>query len=115
MKWNDLRGYQKAAFWNAIVFATLFAPEITLLLHFGGIEVVFAFIAYYFSPLFSQIQVFLTKIQIAAASYQNSASAKPKVFFVQAAFCSLAFVTTGSIAFAGVFFMPSLAFNGVLI
>ncbi|GAB5394512.1 MAG: hypothetical protein Altm1KO_40300 [Alteromonas macleodii] len=118
IKWEDLNWYQKAAFWCVIGIVGWFAPEIALLFHFGGVEVVFAFVAYYYFPILRQIQAYIVKAKEAAAlaylTYHTSASAKPKVFFVQAAFCSLAFVLTGSVAFAGMFFMPSMVLNGVL-
>ena len=117
-KWEDLNWYQKAAFWCAIGVIGWFSPEIVLLFQFGGIEVVFAFVAYYCLPILRQIHSFVAKIKevssIAYATYQTSASAKPKVFFVQATFCTAAFVLTGSVAFACLFLMPSMVFNGVL-
>ena len=118
LEWEELTWYQKAAFWFVIGIIGWFAPEIALLFHFGGIEVVFAFLAYYFIPIFRQVQTYIFKIKEAVAltyfAYQNSASAKPKAFFFQATFCSLAFVLTGSIAFSAFFLMPSLVLNGVL-
>ena len=118
IKWEDLNWYQKAAFWLVIGIVGWFSPEIALLFHFGGVEVVFAFLAAYMIPIIRQIQAFIAKVKEAVAltyfPYQTSASAKPKVFFVQAVFCTTAFALTGSLAFSAFFFMPGLALNGVL-
>jgi len=118
IKWEDLNWYQKAAFWLVIGVVGWFSPEIALLFHFGGVEVVFAFLAAYTIPIIRQIQTYIAKAKEAAAlayfAYQTSASAKPKVFFVQAAFCIVAFALTSSVAFSAFFFMPGLALNGVL-
>lgn len=119
MKWEDLNGYQKAAFWTFIGIAGWFAPEIALLFHFGGIEVTFAVLAMYFMPVLRKIHAhyLMLKEQMALAylSFQTSASAKPKVFLIQASFCTLAFICTGSFVFSAIFFMPGLIFNGLLI
>ncbi|TPV60042.1 hypothetical protein FJ444_07800 [Aestuariibacter sp. GS-14] len=118
IKWEDLNVYQKAAFWLAVGVVGWFSPEIALLFHFGGIEVVFAFIAIYSIPILKQIQCYLQKVKdgvnLAYCTYQASASAKPKVFFVQALFCTAAFVLTGSVALSALYFMPGLVLNGVL-
>lgn len=118
IKWEDLNRYQKAAFWLVIGIVGWFSPEIALLFHFGGIEVVFAFLAAYLLPVIRQLQVYLAKVKaffaLANYAYQTSASAKPKVFFVQAVFCTAAFTLSGSLAFSAFFLMPGLALNGVL-
>lgn len=119
IKWEALTVYQKAAFWIAIGIVGWFSPEIALLFHFGGIEVVFAFIAIYSMPIIRLLQSYLSKArEIARLVYctcQSSASAQQKVFFVQSAFCTAAFMLTGSIAFSAMYFMPGLVLNGFLI
>jgi hypothetical protein len=57
---------------------------------------------------------FSQALLLAYVSLQTSAVAKPKIYFLQAGFFTLAFVLTSSIAFSSVFFMPGLVFNGVL-
>ncbi|MGQ8366199.1 hypothetical protein [Glaciecola sp. 1036] len=119
IKWEDLKWYQKAGFICVICVVAWFAPEITLLLQFGGIEVVFAFAVMYFSPILAQVKQFHQKlkssIDLAIVTFQTSASARPKVFCLQAGFCCMAFLLTSSVTFSAVFFMPGLLFNGVLI
>ncbi|MEG3768884.1 hypothetical protein [Alteromonas sp. 14N.309.X.WAT.G.H12] len=117
--WEDLTLLQKAIFGVAIVGVALLAPEIAMLVQFGGIEIAFAFLAMYLMPMIRHINNAYSKlnesIKIAVISIQNSASAKPKVFAVQAMFCCTAFLFTGSVAFATIFFMPGLVLNGVVI
>lgn len=123
MKWEDLNVYQKTAFWLFIGLVGWFSPEIALLFQFGGIEVVFAFLAVYTIPIIRQVCTFFAKakyktkqvMRLAYCTYESSASAKPSVFFVQATFCALAFFITGYIAFAAFFLMPSLLLNGMLV
>lgn len=118
IKWEDLKWYQKASFWIFIGVIGWFSPEIALLFHFGGVEVVFAFLVFYSNPIIRQFQGWYRKLKesvaLAYLTYQTSASTRPKVFVVQATFCTLAFVATGSLAFSTFFLMPSMVFNGVL-
>jgi hypothetical protein len=118
MKWEELNGYQKAAFWLFIGLIGWFAPEIALLFHFGGIEVTFAFLALYFTPLMAQIKRhysnFKDSFALAYVTIRHSSKAKSKVYFTQAIFCTVAFVLTSSVAFSAIFFMPSLMLNEVL-
>ncbi len=117
--WEYLTFIQKAVVGTTILCIAVFAPEIALLVQFGGIEVAFAFLALYLAPILGHINNHYKKVKHAASlaliSYQTSASAKPKVFFVQAAFCCIGFAVTGSLAFSVFFFMPSIVLNGVLI
>ncbi len=119
LKWEDLSWQQKAAFWVAIGIVGWFSSEIALLFHFGGIEVVFAFIALYSLPILRQIQAhyykFRQALTLAIVTYQSSASAKPRVYFTQAVFCSAAFALTGSVALPAIFFMPGMLMSNVLI
>ena len=55
IKWEDLNVYQKTAFWLFIGIVGWFSPEIALLFQFGGIEVVFAFLAVYTIPIIRQV------------------------------------------------------------
>lgn len=118
-RWEDLTFVQKTVIGLAIFAMAVFAPEIALLVQFGGIEVAFAFIAMYLLPitrlLGSIYQKLRSKLELASVIIQTSATAKPKVFFVQAAFCVAAFMLTGSISFAYLFFIPSMVLNGALI
>lgn len=119
LKWEDLSWYQKTAFWCFIGIVGWFAPEIALLFHFGGIEVVFAFLAVYTLPLTSRLQHYFRKfsasLAIAVLAFQHSASARPQVYFAQAAFCCMAFALTGSALFCTAFLMPGILFNGLLV
>ncbi|WP_414829651.1 hypothetical protein [Alteromonas sp. H39] len=119
MKWSDLSWQQKTVVWIVIAIAGCFAPEIAMLVHFGGIEAAFAFLFVFFTPaavwLKHHYQKARDSITLAVVSLQTSASAKPKTFAVQASFCCLAFALTGSAAFAMSFFMPGILFNSMLI
>ncbi|MBD3586422.1 hypothetical protein HHX48_11790 [Salinimonas sp. HHU 13199] len=118
IKWEDLSWQQKAAFWIVIGVVGWFSPEIALLFHFGGIEVVFAFLAFYLIPILRQIQTYYFKFRqaltLAIVTYQSSAAAKPRVYFTQAVFCSVAFMLTGSVVLSAAFLMPGMLVNGFL-
>lgn len=116
--WEDLTFIQKALIGISILAIAAFAPEIALLLQFGGIEVVFAFLFLAFQPLIAWLRRFHTQIKditnLAIISLRHSKSARPRVFAVQATFCCLAFALTGSSIFAFSFFMPGMLLNGVM-
>ncbi len=119
MKWNDLTWQQKTVVWMVVGVVGCFAPEIAMLVHFGGIEAAFAFLFVFFTPtalwLRHHYQKLRDAVSLAVISLQTSASAKPKTFLVQASFCCLAFAFTGSALFAMSFFMPGMLFNNMLI
>lgn len=116
--WKDLNGYQKAAFWVFIGIAGWFSPEIALLFHFGGVDIVFAFLAAFMIPIISHIRAYIAKLKETLAlvcfAYQKSASAKPDVFWLQAVFCAAAFALTGCVALSAFYFIPGLALNTFL-
>jgi hypothetical protein len=118
-KWEDLSLLQKLLFWFAIVVVAVIAPELALLVHFGGIELAFAFLVVYFKPLLTWLVAKYAKLQdftaISGASIRGSASMSPKVFFTQGSFCMLAIVVTGSVTFSLCFFIPALLLNTALI
>lgn len=116
--WQDLTFIQKAVIATSIVVIAAFAPEIALLLQFGGIEVAFVFMLVAFQPILARLQCFYVQckrvLSIAIIALRHSDSAKPCVFALQACFCCLALALTGSGMFAFSFFMPSMLLNGVL-
>jgi len=116
--WEDLTFIQKAVIGICIAAIAAFAPEIALLLQFGGIEVAFAFLLVAFQPLSAWLQRFYVQykniINLALISIRHSNSAKPSVFALQASFCCLALALTGSGIFAFSFFMPGMLLNGVM-
>lgn len=117
--WQDLKWYHKALFWSFVGLVGWFAPEIALAFHFGGIEVVFAIVVMYYTPILRQIQSLCTELKkslsFAAITLQHSATAKPKVYFLGASFCCVAFFLTSSVAFSAIFFLPGFVLNGILI
>lgn len=119
MKWNELTWQQKTVVWVLIAIAGCFAPEIALLVHFGGMEAAFAFLFVFFTPALLWLKHHYQKLRdslaLAVVSWQTSASAKPRTFLVQASFCCIAFAMTGSGVFALSFFMPGMLFNSMLI
>lgn len=116
--WEDLTFIQKALIGIGILAIAAFAPEIALLLQFGGIEVAFAFLLLAFQPLIIWFHRAFAQIKnitnLAIISIRHSQSASPRVFVLQATFCCLAFALTGSGVFAFSFFMPGMLLNGVL-
>lgn len=117
--WEELSLFQKLIIGFAIIAVAVLAPEIAMLLQFGGIEVAFTFLLFCLKPALDVIQNWYTKFERIAAtvviSWRHSASAKPSVFAIQASFCLLAIAMTGSSFFAVSFFMPGLILNGALI
>ncbi len=116
--WEDFTFIQKAAIGISIVLVAAFAPEIALLVQFGGIEVAFAFLLVAFQPIMTWLNRFYAHIKntasVAVISLRHSNSAKPSVFALQATFCCLALALTGSGIFAFSFFMPGMLLNGVM-
>jgi hypothetical protein len=82
-------------------------------------DIVFAFLVVDLLPIIRQFGRVYRKlknnVKLAFVVSLVSASAKPNVFLVQAVFCAATFALTGSVAFAGMYFMPSLLVNGVLL
>ncbi len=116
--WEDLTFIQKVTIGISILVVAAFAPEIAILIQFGGIDVAFAFLLIAFQPILAWLQRFHVQfkniISLALTSIRYSNSAKPNVFALQASFCFIAFVLTGSGVFAFSFFMPGMLLNGVL-
>ena len=119
MRWEQLSWYQKAAVWCFVGVVGWFAPEIALLVHFGGIEAAFAFLFVFFTPAYVWLKNFIADFKkhlaILTSSIKRSACARPSVFALQAGFCCGAFFVTSSAVFAVSFFMPAILLNGVLI
>lgn len=117
--WEDLSIIQKLIIGVAIIAVAVIAPEIAMLLQFGGIEVAFAFLVFSLKPVLHFVQNSYSKLENIAAlvviSWRHSASARPAVFALQASFCFLALAFTGSSFFAVSFFMPGLLLNGALV
>lgn len=117
--WEDLTLMQKLIIGAGILMLGMFAPEIALLVHFGGIEVAFAFLLFYFNPILNWLAARVEDVNeiltTAFVSYASSASARPKIYATQAVFCCLAFALTGSLAMSVGFLMPGMLFNPLLV
>lgn len=117
--WEKLSTFQKVLFVVLISLAVPFMPELIFLADAGGIELVFTFLALYFKPILTKVQMVFDKLKvevaIARAAFKSSALYQPKVFALQGAFSVVAVIVTGSFIYAGVFFMPALILNGILV
>jgi hypothetical protein len=117
--WNELTILQRAFIGTAMVVAAAFLPEIAFLVQLGGMEVafalVFASLAPFLSWVASKYQVIKEGFSTSIIAIKQSASAKPSVFLVQAAFCAAALLFTSSGFLAFYFFMPGMVLNGVLV
>ncbi len=117
--WENLSFVQKIFVGLTLLAMVGLAPEIALLLQFGGMEVAFAFLLFTLKPIFTWWQhsfgTLKKAISLAVILLRHSASAKPAVFTLQASFCLLAVALTGSTVFAFSFFMPGLMMNSVLV
>ncbi|WP_115718932.1 hypothetical protein [Gallaecimonas mangrovi] len=116
--WNELTNFQRAIIGISLVIGAAILPEIAFLLNLGGMEVAFALIFASLTPFIASASGKLASIKnagiLAYAAYQRSVSAKPSVFALQASFCAIAFVLTGSGIMAITFFMPGMVLNGIL-
>ena len=117
--WEDLSLLQKLGVGLGILAIGILAPEIAMLVQFGGIEVAFAFLLFFFKPALVWLDHYYRIAQgaltLAIITLKHSASARPAVFGCQAVFCVAALMLTGSVVFASGFFMPGLLFNNLLV
>ena len=117
--WERLSKTQKFLFIAIMCFVAPFAPEFILMADIGGIELVFSFLVLYYKPILLRIQAVIQRIKIeiniCTFAFKNSSIFQPKVYFTQALFYTCAFVVSGSILYASVFFLPAFLLNGVLV
>ena len=117
--WESLSLIQKVAIGLLITIAAAFAPELMMLVDFGGIELAFSYLLVYFKPIIVWLQETLkwasSHIGIAKVAISNSALFQPKVFTTHAVFCTVAMVLTGSFVLSTAFFLPALMANGILV
>jgi hypothetical protein len=117
--WEKLSMFQKVLFVVVISLAVPFMPELIFLADAGGVELVFTFLVLYFKPIITKVQMVIDKLKvevaIASSAFKSSAFYQPKVFALQGVFSVVAVIVTGSFIYAGVFFMPALILNGVLV
>jgi hypothetical protein len=117
--WEKLSTFHKVVFVVFISFLVPLMPELILLADAGGVELVFTFLVLYFKPILTKVQMVIYKLKvdlaIAGSAFKSSAFYQPKVFTLQAVFSVVAVIVTGSFIYAGVFFMPALILNGVLV
>ena len=117
--WESLSLIQKVAIGLLITIAAAFAPELMMLVDFGGIELAFSYLLVYFKPLVvwlkHKVKVVSEHINISKVAFSNSALFQPKVFTTHAVFCSVAMVLTGSFVLSTAFFLPALMANGILV
>ena len=65
--WEDLSIIQKLIIGVAIIAVAVIAPEIAMLLQFGGIEVAFAFLVFSLKPVLHFVQNSYAKLENIAA------------------------------------------------
>ena len=117
--WKELTNFQRAVIGISLVIGAAILPEIAFLVNLGGMEVAFALIFASFTPFIAGVSGKLASIKnagiLAYEAYQQSASAKPAVFALQASFCAIACVLTGSGVMAiTFFFMPGMVLDWAL-
>ncbi|WP_448564109.1 hypothetical protein [Thalassotalea ganghwensis] len=117
--WSKLGVIQKCFFIAAMAVIIPFAPELMLIVDFGGIELAFGFLLLYYQPILLRICAIKTKIgkfiTHCIAGVKASALTRPRIYLVHSAFTCGAFIITGSLAFSLVFLMPTLLVNGVIV
>lgn len=116
--WNDLSLLQRVVVGVAILLTAIVLPEIAFLVQFGGMDIAFGLILVGLTPAINGLKLLYKKVRnapwFAVLLLQQSASAKPPVFAVQAAFCVVALGFTGSLMFGLSFFVPAMLFNAAL-
>ncbi len=117
--WKDLSLIQKVVIGLLIAVSAFAAPEMMMLLDFGGMELAFGFLLVYCKPFIvwaqPKINWVSSQINIAKVGFLNSALFQPKVFTTHAVFCSVAMILTGSFVLSVGFFLPALLANGLLV
>jgi len=115
--WKDLSLTKKIIFGALIIVATIFAPELMILVDVGGIDLAFGFLLFYYKPTIewfkSKIYALKNNLQIARDIILNSALVRPKIFVVNAVYCGIFLLVTGSVLFSYGLFLPALFINGV--
>lgn len=116
--WKELGIIQKVILGLFIAVSAFLAPEVMLLLDFGGMELAFGFLLVYCKPLIIWLQPKInwvtSQVNIIKIGFLNSALCQPKVFTTHAAFCSVAMVLTGSFVLSVGFLLPALLANSML-
>jgi hypothetical protein len=117
--WKDLSLIKKVAIGLLIAVSAFAAPEMMMLLDFGGMELAFSFLLVYCKPfivwLQPKINWIFAQISIAKVGFLSSALFQPRVFATQAVFCSIAMILTGSLVLSVSFLLPALLVNGLLV
>ena len=117
--WEELSFTNKLIVGLLIIIAASFAPELMLLVDFGGIELAFTFLLLYCKPLITWLtakySVMTYHANIARVAFINSTFFQPRIFVAQAVFCCLVVLITGSVIFSTGFLLPGLLVNGLLV
>jgi hypothetical protein len=117
--WGNLSRTQKFLFIAVMCCVAPFAPEFIFMSQVGGIELVFGFLVLYYKPILLRLQVAIEYIKcelnICITAIKSSLLVQPKVYLTQVLFYSCAFVVSGSMLYAAVFFIPAIMFNGMLV
>ncbi len=117
--WKDLSLIQKVVIGLLIAVSAFAAPEMMMLLDFGGMELAFGFLLVYCKPFIvwaqPKINWVSSQINITKVGFLNSALLQPKVFTTHAVFCSVAMILTGSLVLSVGLFLPALLANGLLV
>jgi hypothetical protein len=117
--WKVLSLLQKVVLGLLIIVTAAVAPEMVLLLDFGGIELAFSFLLLYYKPLYiwlqSKFHWAYSQIKLVCVVFFNSGLFQPKVFTTHAAFCLVAMLVTGSLVLSVGLFLPAMLVNGMLV
>ena len=117
--WRVLSLIQKVILGLLILVAAAIAPEIVLLLDFGGIELALSFLLLYYKPLYlwlqSKFHWVYSQIKLFCIIFFNCGLFQPKIFTTHAVFCLVAMFVTGSLAFSVGLFLPAMLVNGILV
>jgi hypothetical protein len=116
--WHTLSKKQTFVAVLILMFIIPFAPEMAMILDWGGIEMLVTCLFLYFKPLLDWLGEQLTQLRyrlyIAKQAIAQSALLKPKTFAVHAVACSCVMALTGSLLLSAVFLFPMMAGQDVL-
>ncbi len=114
--WKELSLTKKALIGIAILLVAAIAPELMILVDVGGIELAFSFLLFQYKPLLEwfkhKSENLIVDLKIAKAIILSRALARPKIFTLNVAYCTVMMLMTGSLFLFYGFFLPALFVNG---
>ena len=117
--WKSLGVIPKVMFILVITAIIPFAPELMLIVDFGGMELVFGFLMIYYQPIILRIKRVIASIEqtfvLLSIAVKNSLIVQPKVYLTHSIMSVCVLFFTGSLMYSVALFMPVLMMNGMAV